>query len=114
MLPVGLSALVLNASLIGMKGVQAVESTAGSARTKNSRMPGRPLVGFADCARLVPLAQDRVKAPSAQSDDGLFSPAARVRYRRPAPPPPSRRLAGGPQVRPRRNPRSIRGTIGTS
>src|SRR5947209_15661448 len=112
MLPVGLSALVLNASLIGMKGVQAVESTAGSARTKNSRMPGRPLVGFADCACRVPRAQDQVKAPFGQSDDGVFSLGALALHRRPARRPPSRRLAGGPRVWPRQNLRSIRGTIG--
>src|SRR5712671_450251 len=106
MLPVGFSALVLNASLIGMNGVQAPESTAGSARTKNSRMTNRPLVGLGDCARLAPPAQDRVKAPFAHSEDALFSGGSRPGRRGPAPRPPSGRPAAGPQVRPRRNPRS--------
>src|ERR1700732_4162447 len=114
MLPVGFSALVLNASLIGMKGVQAPESTAGSARTKNSRMPNRPLVGLGDCARLTPPAQDRVKAPFAHSADGLFSGGLRPGRRRQAPPAPSGRPAAGPQVRTRRNPQSTHGTAGTS
>src|SRR5580692_4704163 len=114
MLPVGKTALVLNASLIGTKGVQAPESTAGSARTKNSRMPNRPLVGPADCARFVPPAQDWVKAPFAHSEDGLFSGGSRPGRRGPAPRPPPGRPAAGPQVRPRRNPRSTHGTAGTT
>src|SRR5258708_37328769 len=38
MLPVGFSAVVPKASLIGMKGVQPPSSAVGSARIKNSRM----------------------------------------------------------------------------
>src|SRR5438552_148674 len=41
-----------------------------------------------------------------------YSPIAVVKAAVPRPPP--RRPAGGPQVRPRQNPRSIRGTTGTS
>src|SRR5262252_4121788 len=111
MLPVGLSALVVKSSLIGIKGVQAHESTA-SARIRNSRIT-RSTAGW-----------ESQVCPDNETSATLvfgwiigiarFELACAQGARYPAPRPlPTRPVDAAPAWS-RRNPGSARGIAGTS
>src|SRR5690242_6541400 len=83
MLPVALTALVPKFCLMGMKGVQALESTTTNVDTINSRMRDRPPVGPEDCGQISPRAQDRVEALRSLRPPSLLTLAARTCVRNP-------------------------------
>src|SRR5262249_29815061 len=114
MLPVGLSALVVKSSLIGIKGVQAHEST-GSARIRNSRIT-RSTAGWESqvcldnqtSATLATLVGRWIIGPA------RFELACAQGARYPAPRRPPTRPVDAAPAWSRRNPRSARGIAGTS